>query len=151
MIAQHDPWAHRENGWSSALAAQSESLLALSNGYLGVRGTLDEGAPGRSPLARRPPVLRPEAARSAQPDIAFPFAFQGRVVRVEIMPRHASYELQSGTPIKIEHWGTPLSLIPDARTVAAIPPAPELPAFRQPAGRAPRRRQSVAPLAPALR
>lgn len=45
MIAQHDPWAHRETGWSPAFAAQSESLLALSNGYLGLRGTVDEGEP----------------------------------------------------------------------------------------------------------
>ena len=45
MIAWRDPWVHRETGWSSAFAAQSESLLALSNGYLGLRGTLDEGEP----------------------------------------------------------------------------------------------------------
>lgn len=46
MIApQRDPWTHRERGWSPAFAAPSESLLALSNGYLGVRGTLDEGEP----------------------------------------------------------------------------------------------------------
>ena len=45
LAPQRDPWAHREPGWSAALAAPSESLLALSNGYLGIRGTLDEGAP----------------------------------------------------------------------------------------------------------
>lgn len=40
---QTHPWAHHENGWSSALAAPSASLFALSNGYLGIRGTLEEG------------------------------------------------------------------------------------------------------------
>lgn len=49
MIAQNDPWAHRESGWSPDGAAQSETMLALSNGYLGVRGTLDEGAPSALP------------------------------------------------------------------------------------------------------
>gem|GEM_PF-1646022 len=49
MIAQHDPWAHRETGWSADIAAQSEPLLALTNGYLGMRGTLDEGAPAARP------------------------------------------------------------------------------------------------------
>lgn len=49
MNAQCDPWAHRETGWSPALAARSESLLALSNGYLGLRGTLDEGTPAATP------------------------------------------------------------------------------------------------------
>ena len=54
MIApQHDPWSHRETGWSPVFAAPSESLLALSNGYLGVRGTLDEGDPAA--LAREAP------------------------------------------------------------------------------------------------
>lgn len=45
MNPQHDPWVHRELGWAPELAASSESLLALSNGYLGIRGTLDEGEP----------------------------------------------------------------------------------------------------------
>ena len=49
MRPQVDPWAHRETGWSQGFAAQSESLLALSNGYLGIRGTLDEGAPAAVP------------------------------------------------------------------------------------------------------
>ena len=49
MICQTDPWAHRETGWPEEQAAQSESLLALSNGYLGVRGTLDEGQPSAVP------------------------------------------------------------------------------------------------------
>ena len=46
---QTDPWTHRERGWSEAFAAQSESLLALSNGYMGIRGTLDEGEPAELP------------------------------------------------------------------------------------------------------
>ncbi len=45
MTPQVDPWVHRERGWSPDVAAQSETMLALSNGYLGVRGTLDEGEP----------------------------------------------------------------------------------------------------------
>lgn len=49
MICQTDPWAHREPGWAADQAAVSESLLALSNGYLGVRGTLDEGQPSAAP------------------------------------------------------------------------------------------------------
>ena len=49
MSAQSEPWVHRETGWSLDVAAQSETMLALSNGYLGVRGTLDEGAPAALP------------------------------------------------------------------------------------------------------
>jgi len=45
MTAWLDPWCHRQTGWSPLFAAQDESLLALSNGHLGLRGTLDEGEP----------------------------------------------------------------------------------------------------------
>ena len=49
MSAQIDPWAHREIGWPPENLAHSETMLALSNGYLGLRGTLDEGAPAELP------------------------------------------------------------------------------------------------------
>ncbi|MHB8508348.1 MAG: glycoside hydrolase family 65 protein [Candidatus Dormibacteria bacterium] len=45
MKSWFDQWCHRQTGWSELFAAQDESLLALSNGYLGIRGTLDEGEP----------------------------------------------------------------------------------------------------------
>ncbi|MHB8487602.1 MAG: glycoside hydrolase family 65 protein [Candidatus Dormibacteria bacterium] len=44
-----DPWAHCQSGWSAEFAAHDESLFALSNGYLGLRGTLDEGEPSAVP------------------------------------------------------------------------------------------------------
>ena len=40
-----EPWAIREAKLDLALLAQSESIFALSNGHLGIRGTLDEGEP----------------------------------------------------------------------------------------------------------
>lgn len=49
MLEQKQPWAHRETGWNNELAAQSASLLALSNGYMGVRGTLEEGCSSGDP------------------------------------------------------------------------------------------------------
>ena len=51
MSWQGEPWAHRERGWPPGDAAQSETMLALSNGYLGLRGTLDEGEPAAVPGA----------------------------------------------------------------------------------------------------
>ena len=49
MTLRVHPWTHQEVGWDADRAAQSESLLALSNGYLGVRGSLEEGLPGALP------------------------------------------------------------------------------------------------------
>ncbi|MFL6241198.1 MAG: glycoside hydrolase family 65 protein [Actinomycetes bacterium] len=40
-----DPWLLRETRLDCEVLAQSESLFALSNGHLGLRGNLDEGEP----------------------------------------------------------------------------------------------------------
>jgi alpha,alpha-trehalose phosphorylase len=40
-----DPWCLRETRPDLELLAQSESLMALSNGHIGLRGNLDEGEP----------------------------------------------------------------------------------------------------------
>ena len=40
-----EPWRLREVGLDPDQLARTESLFALSNGYLGVRGTLEEGEP----------------------------------------------------------------------------------------------------------
>jgi alpha,alpha-trehalose phosphorylase len=40
-----EPWAVRETALRLDLLAQSESVFALSNGHIGVRGNLDEGEP----------------------------------------------------------------------------------------------------------
>jgi alpha,alpha-trehalose phosphorylase len=40
-----DPWALRESSLDLGLLAQSESLFALANGHVGLRGNLDEGEP----------------------------------------------------------------------------------------------------------
>jgi alpha,alpha-trehalose phosphorylase len=42
---QIEPWSLREVGISLDVLAQTESLFALSNGHLGLRGNLDEGEP----------------------------------------------------------------------------------------------------------
>ena len=40
-----EPWALTEQALDLSLLARTESLFALSNGHIGVRGTLDEGEP----------------------------------------------------------------------------------------------------------
>ena len=44
-----EPWRLREVGLDLEQLEHTESLFALSNGYLGVRGTLEEGEPVGSP------------------------------------------------------------------------------------------------------
>src|SRR5258707_6754844 len=40
-----EPWALRETELDRDILAQTESLFALSNGHIGLRGNLDEGEP----------------------------------------------------------------------------------------------------------
>ena len=40
-----EPWDIRERGLDLSVLAQSESVFALSNGHIGLRGNLDEGEP----------------------------------------------------------------------------------------------------------
>jgi alpha,alpha-trehalose phosphorylase len=44
-----EPWCLREAGLDLGLLPQSESLFALSNGHIGLRGNLDEGEPHGTP------------------------------------------------------------------------------------------------------
>src|SRR4051794_10098620 len=44
-----DEWRLIETRYSERFAARAETGLALSNGYLGIRGTLDEGRPSHAP------------------------------------------------------------------------------------------------------
>jgi alpha,alpha-trehalose phosphorylase len=44
-----EPWCVRELGFNRPHLAESESLFALSNGHIGIRGNLDEGDPNGLP------------------------------------------------------------------------------------------------------
>ena len=46
-----EPWSVREQGLDLDLLARPESLFALSNGHIGLRGNLDEGEPHVIPAA----------------------------------------------------------------------------------------------------
>lgn len=109
-------------------------LAALAGGWTAVIAGL-AGARERHGRLSFAPRLPAPLSR-----IAFPLAFRGRALRVEITSDQAGYELLDGAPLRIEHWGSPLMLDTDHPQSATIPPAAESPAFRQPAGRAPRRR-----------
>jgi alpha,alpha-trehalose phosphorylase len=45
FIYPHDPWRLVEKKYNPSRMAQMETLFALANGYLGIRGTFEEGSP----------------------------------------------------------------------------------------------------------
>ena len=66
-----DPWRIRETRYDPAENQRDESLFALGNGFIGIRGTLEEGAPSGAPSVpgsylngfhEREPIAYPEAA-----------------------------------------------------------------------------------------
>ncbi|MBI2691156.1 MAG: glycoside hydrolase family 65 protein [Solirubrobacterales bacterium] len=126
LLDHHD--LARNTGHGLHLAALAGGITAVIAGLGGARER-----DGRLSFC---PRLPDQLSR-----IAFPFAFQGRVLRVEIASSHASYELLDGAPLQIEHWGVPLLLDSKQCAVEPIPPAPTAAPFRQPTGRAPGRRQ----------
>ena len=44
-----EPWSVCERALDLGLLAETESIFALSNGHIGLRGNLDEGEPSGSP------------------------------------------------------------------------------------------------------
>ena len=131
LLDHHDTASNTADGLH--LAALAGGWAAVVAGLAGARERN-----GRLSFAPRLPVPLSR--------IAFPFAFRGRVLHVEISESTASYELRDGAPLRIEHWGNPLALDGgNGRQTAPIPPAVEVPPFRQPPGRAPRRRMPTMP------
>ena len=71
--------------------------------------------------------------------LAFPLAFAGRRLRVEVRPTEATYALDAGSqPLRITHWDQDVTV--DGPVTLPIPPAPTLERPVQPPGRAPARR-----------
>src|SRR4029450_11058738 len=63
-----DPWRLIERAYNRAHVAQTETLFALSNGYLGIRASFDEGEPSYRPgtllngFHETWPIVYPETA-----------------------------------------------------------------------------------------
>ena len=131
LLDHHD--IHRNTADGLHLAALAGGWTAVIEGLAGARqhGSRLSFAP------RLPEPLR---------RIAFPFAFRGRHLHVEITPTKATYHLRAGTTLQIEHWGAPLAVTPDAPAVGPIPPPLPVPPLHQPPGerrRAARRREAA--------
>ena len=71
--------------------------------------------------------------------LSFGLSFQGRCLRVEVTPRHASYSLTRGDPLEITHYGARLTVSGDKPARKSIPRLPARDAPMQPPGCEPRR------------
>ena len=75
--------------------------------------------------------------------MSFRLTFRGRLLKVEINHREASYQLMEGSPLDISHHGEIVSLETGSAVRRRLPKLPTLPTPSQPPGRAPARRIPV--------
>src|ERR1700729_4474308 len=71
-----EPWSLKEAGLNLGLLAQSESIFALSNGHIGLRGNLDEGEPHGLPGSYLNSVYEVRPLPYAEAGYGFPDAGQ---------------------------------------------------------------------------
>lgn len=121
-----EPWAVREVGLDPATLPAAESLFALSNGYLGMRGNLDEGAPTYrhgtyvNGFFESFTIVYPETAygyaRTDQVMLNLP---DGKIIRLEVdgspfsvrsgtlLAHTRTLDLRAGTLVREAVWTSP--------------------------------------------
>jgi alpha,alpha-trehalose phosphorylase len=110
------------------MAAVAGAWIALVDGFGGMR--MHAGVPSFAP--RLPAGLN---------RLVFNLRYRDRQLRVTTTPAAASYALLAGAPLKLNHYGRPLTVTMDAPVRRKIPAPPDRPRPSQPPGREPATRQ----------
>ena len=83
----------------------------------------------------------PQAIRK----LSFRVTFLGRIIKVSVDHRRATYTLVRGRQLRFDHHGTPIRVSPGRAVARAIPPLAEPVEPKPPAGREPARRGQAQP------
>ena len=121
-----EPWHVRETRLDLELLAQSESLFALSNGHIGLRGNLDEGEPYGLPGTYLGSFYEARPLPYAEAGYGYPEDGQtlidvtnGKVMRLlvddepfdvrygEVLAHERVLDLRAGTLVRQAHWRSP--------------------------------------------
>ncbi|OLO99216.1 family 65 glycosyl hydrolase [Mycolicibacterium porcinum] len=121
-----EPWQVRETRLDLNLLAQSESLFALSNGHIGLRGNLDEGEPYGLPGTYLAGFFEVRPLPYAEAGFGYPEAGQtvvdvtnGKLMRLlvddepfdvrygELIDHERTLDLRAGTLTRLAHWRSP--------------------------------------------
>ncbi|GBE65814.1 putative glycosyl hydrolase [Mycobacterium sp. MFM001] len=121
-----EPWQVRETRLDLNLLAQSESLFALSNGHIGLRGNLDEGEPYGLPGTYLNSFYEVRPLPYAEAGYGYPEAGQtvvdvtnGKLIRLmvddepfdvrygELIDHERCLDLRAGTLTRRAHWRSP--------------------------------------------
>src|ERR1700743_2334472 len=121
-----EPWAVREIGLDLETLAQAESLFALSNGHIGLRGNLDEGDPSGLPGTYLNSFYETRPLPYAEAGYGFPEVGQsvvnvtdGKIIRMlvddepfdlrygEILHHDRVLNLRTGVLSRVVEWLSP--------------------------------------------
>src|SRR5882757_8262261 len=122
-----EPWQVRETKLDLALLAQSESVFALSNGHIGLRGNLDEGEPYGLPGTYLNSFYETRPLPYAEAGYGYPEAGQsivdvtnGKILRLlvddepfdvrygKLLSHERVLDLRAGTLKRYAHWESPV-------------------------------------------
>ncbi|MFJ8686456.1 glycoside hydrolase family 65 protein [Micromonospora wenchangensis] len=121
-----EPWHIRETRLDMDVLAQSESVFALSNGHIGLRGNLDEGEPHGLPGTYLNSFYELRPLPYAEAGFGFPESGQtivnvtnGKLIRLlvddepldlrygELLSHERVLDLRAGTLYREMHWRSP--------------------------------------------
>jgi len=121
-----DPWCLRESRLDLDLLAQSESVFALSNGHIGLRGNLDEGEPHGIPGTYLNSLYELRPLPHAEKGYGYPESGQtvvnvtnGKLLRLlvddepfdvrygRLVSHERQLDLRAGTLIRTVEWVSP--------------------------------------------
>ncbi|GFG73019.1 glycoside hydrolase family 65 protein [Mycobacterium botniense] len=121
-----EPWHVRETRLDLNILAQSESVFALSNGHIGLRGNLDEGEPWGLPGTYLNSFYEVRPLPYAEAGYGYPEAGQtvvnvtnGKILRLfvgdepfdvrygELLSHERVLDLRAGTLTRHAHWRSP--------------------------------------------
>src|SRR6202035_5506415 len=122
-----EPWQVRETRLDLNILAQSESLFSLSNGLIGMRGSLDEGEPLGLPGTYLNSFYEVRPLPYAEAGYGYPEAGQtvvdvtnGKIVRLlvddepfdvrygKLLSHERVLDLRAGTLKRYAHWESPV-------------------------------------------
>ena len=130
-----EPWAVTEDGLQLDVLAQSESVFALSNGHIGLRGNLEEGEPFGLPGTYLNAFYETRPLPYAEAGYGYPEDGQtvvnvtnGKIIRLlvddepfdirygELLDHRRSLDLRAGTLTRTVHWRSPSEREIEVRT-----------------------------------
>ncbi len=134
-----DPWRLCESGLDLDMLAQAESLFALSNGHLGLRGNLDEGEPHGLPGTYLGSYYETHPLPSAELSYGQPESGQtvvnvtnGKIIRLlvddepfdvrygRLISHERSLDLRAGTLTREVEWESPGRRVVRVRSVRLV-------------------------------